>query len=617
VAGLLRLWLSKHKHGKLLELWVKGLPIDWSLLYEDGRHPARLSLPAYPFARERYWIGLAQPATSAPAPASPAAPPTAPQWLELAEHWRVEPQRALGRSVRDALGRRGAPRVLILHRDEATAGALRSALGRNRVGDASMVVELVELPGNPLASDRPLPLPLRAQALPDVVFYLGDAVADGDAFVQSELPRVLQVGKTLMASAGSQALQFFYCYLRSESPVAVFQEGLSGLFRAMVMECPRHVYRGIEYSATRRDEDFAALTEEWLGSPVDTPVPSQLPMVRLRDGLRQVLALARAPARAAAAAAAPPLRRGGTYLMAGALGEVGQAVCRELARRYGARLVIFSRRARDADTQKILSSLTAEGAAVFYRSVDLTDRTRLAEALASVKAEVGQIDGVFHFARAVSDGPLLHKEPETFRRTIAAKVSGTLNLDELTAQEPLAFFVAFSSMAAFGIAGSADYGYASAFQNALMRERHRRQLANACSGRSLALCWGQWRADAYSNGQRDAVLASMGFDFIEAPAALAKLEQALGSTATHQVLGVIAVRDERQVSRLYGLDTADGDPPRPAEHISAAVAGELTVEDLVALNDDLYGDEEAIKAQLMSRSYDQLVGLDRSLAAQL
>ncbi len=621
-AQLLRLWLSKRKLDKLLELWVKGLAIDWSLLYEGGRHPPRLSLPTYPFARDRYWIDDAQPvAGAAPAAAQaaaalPVATPTAPRCFEIVEQWRVEPLRAAERSVWQALQRRGSARALVLHRDATAAGALRSALVRAWGEGAAIAVELVELQGDPNASGQALSLPLRARPLPDVVFHLGDSPADGEAFIESELPRLLQVGKTLMAAAGGQALQYFYAYPRSESSVAVFQESLSGLFRAMAMECPQHLYRGIEYSGTRRDEDFAAIVQEWLGSPVDGLSPSQLPMLRLREGLRQIVSLARAPELPGLEAQAP-LRQGATYLMAGALGEVGQSVCRELARNFAARLVIFSRRSLDANTRKILASFTAEGAMVFYRSVDLTDRAGLAEALASVKAEVGDIDGVFHFARAVSDGPLVHKEPEAFRRTIAAKVSGTANLDELTAQEPLDFFVAFSSMAAFGIAGSADYGYASAFQNALMRERRRRQLAGTRSGRSLALCWGQWRLDAYSNEQRDALLADMGFDFIEAPAALAKLAQALGSTAVNEVLGIVAVKDEQRVSQLYGLESGDGDLPRPPQAISAVEAFKLPLKDLVALNEDLNGDEEAVKAQLMSRSYDQLVELDRSLAAQM
>jgi len=48
-------WLDRGKWSKLLELWVIGLMIDWNRLYPDIR-PRRISLPTYPFARERYWI---------------------------------------------------------------------------------------------------------------------------------------------------------------------------------------------------------------------------------------------------------------------------------------------------------------------------------------------------------------------------------------------------------------------------------------------------------------------------------------------------------------------------------------------------------------------------------
>jgi polyketide synthase PksN len=38
-----------------LDLWVRGLNFDWNTLYGDVK-PQRISLPTYPFARERYWI---------------------------------------------------------------------------------------------------------------------------------------------------------------------------------------------------------------------------------------------------------------------------------------------------------------------------------------------------------------------------------------------------------------------------------------------------------------------------------------------------------------------------------------------------------------------------------
>ncbi|HEY0833187.1 MAG TPA: SDR family NAD(P)-dependent oxidoreductase, partial [Azospirillum sp.] len=45
---------------RLAELWVRGVEIDWPALYErtafPGRRPRRVTLPTYPFARQRCWI---------------------------------------------------------------------------------------------------------------------------------------------------------------------------------------------------------------------------------------------------------------------------------------------------------------------------------------------------------------------------------------------------------------------------------------------------------------------------------------------------------------------------------------------------------------------------------
>nr|ADA82581.1 trans-AT polyketide synthase [uncultured bacterium psy1] len=44
-----------------LRAWASGARIDWSGLYPDETRPTRLSLPTYPFARERYWACAALP----------------------------------------------------------------------------------------------------------------------------------------------------------------------------------------------------------------------------------------------------------------------------------------------------------------------------------------------------------------------------------------------------------------------------------------------------------------------------------------------------------------------------------------------------------------------------
>jgi thioesterase domain-containing protein/NAD(P)-dependent dehydrogenase (short-subunit alcohol dehydrogenase family)/acyl carrier protein len=54
MAQTMQSWIAKGKLRKLLELWVKGLSLDWNLLYKDNK-PRRISAPTYPFAKERYW----------------------------------------------------------------------------------------------------------------------------------------------------------------------------------------------------------------------------------------------------------------------------------------------------------------------------------------------------------------------------------------------------------------------------------------------------------------------------------------------------------------------------------------------------------------------------------
>ncbi|SDN37786.1 Ketoacyl-synthetase C-terminal extension, partial [Dendrosporobacter quercicolus] len=56
-------WIERKKYTKFLNFWVRGLTYDWDKLYGDPK-PCRISLPTYPFARERYWLPHFEPASS-------------------------------------------------------------------------------------------------------------------------------------------------------------------------------------------------------------------------------------------------------------------------------------------------------------------------------------------------------------------------------------------------------------------------------------------------------------------------------------------------------------------------------------------------------------------------
>ncbi|MCG6895172.1 MAG: methyltransferase, partial [Desulfobacteraceae bacterium] len=52
--AFLQVVFRKRDLQKIARLWTTGIDIDWDLLYPEP-HPSRISLPAYPFAMDRYW----------------------------------------------------------------------------------------------------------------------------------------------------------------------------------------------------------------------------------------------------------------------------------------------------------------------------------------------------------------------------------------------------------------------------------------------------------------------------------------------------------------------------------------------------------------------------------
>lgn len=51
--------IRQKKAKPALELWVQGAAADWDAWYGD-RKPRRISLPTYPFLKERYWLPTVQ-----------------------------------------------------------------------------------------------------------------------------------------------------------------------------------------------------------------------------------------------------------------------------------------------------------------------------------------------------------------------------------------------------------------------------------------------------------------------------------------------------------------------------------------------------------------------------
>ncbi|WP_426410337.1 SDR family NAD(P)-dependent oxidoreductase [Bradyrhizobium ganzhouense] len=229
---------------------------------------------------------------------------------------------------------------------------------------------------------------------------------------------------------------------------------------------------------------------------VDVPLADTTLLSKLRSttsepdlALRRGAVLAPRLVRAGAGTSEPQgLAAGGTVLITGGVGELGSEVARHLVSNHGVRhLLLTSRRGMATPgASELVAELKALGAqTVEVASCDVSDRAALGAVLSAIAPE-RPLTGVFHLAATLDDGIVPALNVERLERVLRPKLDGAWHLHELTADLDLAAFVLFSSVAALGSPGQANYAAANAFLDALAAERRHRGLA----GQSLL--WGLW-----------------------------------------------------------------------------------------------------------------------------
>ncbi|MGW1306854.1 type I polyketide synthase, partial [Streptomyces sp. NPDC002514] len=174
----------------------------------------------------------------------------------------------------------------------------------------------------------------------------------------------------------------------------------------------------------------------------------------------------------------------GTVLVSGA-GSLGGLMARHLVTRHAVRhLVLASRQGPDADgVMDLVAELTGQGAEVSAVACDLSDRSEVAELLASIS----DLTGVVHTAGVFDDGVIGALTADRLASVFAPKVDAVRHLDELTRGTNLDAFVVFSSVAGvIGGGGQGNYAAANAYLDAAMAHRRGAGLPG------LSLAWGLW-----------------------------------------------------------------------------------------------------------------------------
>ncbi|WP_394537195.1 amino acid adenylation domain-containing protein [Lysobacter enzymogenes] len=276
-------------------------------------------------------------------------------------------------------------------------------------------------------------------------------------------------------------------------------------------------------------------------------------------GLREV-ELSGSQPQADARDIATPWRDGGVYLIAGGLGGIGAAVVGDIARTHPtAKIVLVGRSDLDPAALERLKRLSALGAQVSYRCVDVSHRAQVEELVAEILAQHGALHGVLQCAGVAHHRALAALSAGELGQALAAKVAGTRNLDLATRHLPLDCFVLFSSLTArTGAGGQAAYAAANAFLDEYAQYRSQLQALGERSGRSLSLGLPYWHSEHGMRLPAQTVeqMRQRGFAALDADTGMAALKRALASP--HAQVAV-AHGDPALIRAALGIAPAGGD----------------------------------------------------------
>ena len=174
-----------------------------------------------------------------------------------------------------------------------------------------------------------------------------------------------------------------------------------------------------------------------------------------------------------------------TYLITEGMGSLSLLVARWMVDKGAKHLVLLGHHSPDDTNSQKITELEMAGASVLVEQADVSDLESMTRVLHKIEESNIPLAGVIHSAGMLPDGALQNHTWHNFEQVMASKVKGAWHLHQLTQNQPLKFFVLFSSVASlFGSPGQGNHALVNGFLDGLAHYRRTMGLPG------LSIHWG-------------------------------------------------------------------------------------------------------------------------------
>jgi amino acid adenylation domain-containing protein len=476
----------------LAKKWVFG-EVEKSRNCFTNKTARRVSLPGYPFLRERYWINAAKVgagliSTAADDSLNNSSSEQDEDLIYISTKWVNQP---LSTNSKEPVGRRlvfceTLKQIDILATDNLnhanTTWIIPGVENRNIQGNTySVSFASKELMFEGLEKI----LGPKKSAL-DIIFGLPQ---DGSKENESGIRALLFLSQFLITQQIDHQTSILV-WNSIESPNnGISGYAVAGFVKSVRQERSRLRIKQINFPGGTKEYSLPAQLN-LLNTEIKDFKPSEI-VVRYLDGERSVEKLHLQ--QNIKASANRTIRPKCTYLITGGAGGLGSLVARNIALQGNVNIVLTGRSPLDNLKQKLIADLKALENEVIYYSCDLSDSLDVNKLFEKIKNRYGKLDGVIHSAGTLNDGLVQGKTWNSFKNVTDPKVSAILNIDSITENQELDFFVVFSSVTSIlGNIGQTDYAYANSFLDYFTQWRNERVTAGERKGTSFSINWPIW-----------------------------------------------------------------------------------------------------------------------------